>query len=133
MKKAINVLVLISKILSIVLAGLYLILMIVNFAQAPSATDAARGSLISNGIRNIFEMSFAIGAIIVTYLNGPKMNDETATKAEAITAIVFGVLGCPTLAAAGIVYLVLVYQKEKGAIAEAPAEQSTEQSDSEQR
>ncbi|MBE6127426.1 MAG: hypothetical protein E7182_05580 [Erysipelotrichaceae bacterium] len=129
MKKAINVLVLISKILSIVLAVLYVILMIVNFAQAPGATGATRDAFISSGVSNIFQLSFAIAAIIVTYLNGPKMNEETASKAEAIVAIVFGALGCPTLAAAGIVYLVLVHQKEKGAIAEAP----TEPSDSEQR
>ena len=129
MKKAINVLVLISKILSIVLAVVYVILMIVNFAQAASATGAARDAAISSGVGNIFTLSFAVAAIIVTYLNGPKMNEETASKAEAITAIVFGVLGCATLAAAGIVYLVLIYQKEKGAIPEAPADQS----DSEQR
>ena len=124
MKKAINVLVLVSKILSIVLAVVYLILMIVNFAQAASATGPAHNAFVSKGIGNIFQLSFAIAAIIVTYINGPKMNEGTASKGEAIVSIVFGVLGCGTLAAAGIVYLVYLSHADKSQTSKAPEERS---------
>ena len=123
MKKAIDVLVLLAKIFSFVFCALYLILAITNFVQAGSAPNSqAQSALISNGVSGIFTLSFAIAATIVTYLNGPRMVDDTATKKQAIVSIVFGVLGCAFLAAAGIVYLVYLAKKPQGEAIEAPKE-----------
>lgn len=123
MKKAINVLVLLAKIFSFVFCAIYMIVTIANFVQAGSAPNAqAQSALISNGVNGIFGLSFAIAATIVTYLNGPRMVDDTATRKQAIVSIVFGVLGCPLLAAAGIVYLVYLAKKPQGEAIEAPKE-----------
>ena len=123
MKKAINVLVLLAKIFSFVFCALYLILAITNFVQAGSAPTAqAQADFVSAGVGNIFALSFAIAATIVTYLHGPRMVDETATQKQAIVSIVFGVLGCAFLAAAGIVYIVYLAKKPKGEAIEAPKE-----------
>ena len=124
MKKAIHILVLLSKIFSILFCVLYVVLTIVNFARAGGAADAnAKAQFVSNGVGNIFSLSFAIAATIVTFAYGPKMELETATKKQAIVGIVFGVLGCPFLAAASIVHLVLLNQQPKDPEAiEAPKE-----------
>ena len=107
MKKAISILILLSKIFSILFCVLYVILAIVNFVNAGKAPDAqTQSSLISGGVSDIFYLSFAVAAVIVTYTKGQLFLDDKANKVDAILAIVFGVLGCPTLTAAGIVYLV---------------------------
>ena len=106
MKKAIQVLILLSKIFSILFAVLYVTLATIAFVRAGTCPAEEVGNFVGEGIRDVFLFSFALGAVIVTYTKGPLMLDDTAEKGEAILSIVFGALGCPFLAAAGIVYLV---------------------------
>ena len=126
MKKAIQVLILLSKIFSILIAIAYVTIAIISFVQAGTGPAEEVGGRVGEGIRDLFLASFAIGAIIVTYSKGPLFLDDTAEKADAILAIVFGALGCPFLAAAGIVYLVYLSVRSQPVEAEAIEEKHEE-------
>ena len=69
------------------------------------------------------ESSFSTGnSITMTTLDD--IYDYLDKGERAIVSIVFGVLGCGTLAAAGIVYLVYLSHADKSQTSKAPEERS---------
>ena len=106
MKKAIRIMVLLSRIFSILLTITYATLALVSFIRTGFVPAEQVANLVGDGIKNLFLCSFAIGAIVITYTKGEDFLNDTATKTDAILAIVFGAIGCPFLTACGIIYLV---------------------------
>ncbi len=106
MKSAIHVMVLLSKIFSIVLAVFYLIMVITNFVQAGQNSGAEAIGYVSSAISYIFTLSFAIAAIVVSYTKADLVEKEVASQGDCIVCIVFGALGCVFLLVAGILGLV---------------------------
>ena len=120
MKKAIHILLLLSKIFSLILAVVFGTMVIVSFCRCIGAEQSLVGKLIGEGVGYIFQCSFAIVASVLSFTREESISGMgPESKKDAIFCIVFGALsGCATLAAAGIVGL--VYRSTVGT--EKPAE-----------